>query len=294
MPEPSLDTASVAGRWVVVTGATSGLGEATAQALLRRGARVVVVGRDASRIAAALDRLRGAVPGATVESARADLSELEEVRRLAGELSVRFPRLEVLVNNAGAIFAERGLTREGRERTWALNVLSPFLLTHLLRDPLRAGGAGRVVMVASAAHRYQRLDLSDPEGLGWYRGYRAYARSKLALILLTKEFGRRWADEPIWVNAVHPGFVASGFGKNNRGGLGGFFAVTEALFGISPARGARTIVHVAADPEGGRVRGRYFAHGHLARVDPAAEDEATAARLWTMCALATGAPGANP
>lgn len=270
----------LSGRTAVLTGGTSGIGEAAASALLARGAAVWVIARDPARIAATLGRFRSAGIAERAEFLTADLSRMEEVRRVAGEVLVRCPRLDVLVNNAGAVFARRELTTEGHERTWALNVLAPQLLTELLYDRLAAGGVGRVVNVASEAHRHVHLRLDDLEGAHRYSGFGNYSRAKLAILMLTYETARRARGRGPSVNALHPGFVASRYGHNNPGAFGLGIRFAEALFGISPAHGARTVVYCASAPELAGVSGGYFARSRPRASSPASHDPAVAARLW--------------
>jgi len=181
------------------------------------------------------------------------------------------------------------VTAEGTERTFALNVLAPFLLTRLLHDRLRENAPSRVVMVASAAHNGNRLDLDDLEGRTKYSGYTAYGRSKLALILLTHELARRWNDDGITVNAVHPGFVRSGFGQNNGGGVA--LAIRFlALFGLSATKGAVTPVYVATSPQVEGTTGEYFVKSRAARSSRESYDDALARKLWDVCSEKVGLP----
>ncbi|MGI0132582.1 MAG: SDR family oxidoreductase [Thermoplasmata archaeon] len=232
----------------VVTGATSGIGEVTARRLASQGAFVVLVGHDVGRGRAALERIRTLVPSAQLDLVTGDLAERVGVDTLAAELTQRYPRIDVLVNNAGAIYARREVTRDGVERTWALNVVAPFRLTRGLEGSLRAAGYARVVNVASDAHRGQHLDFADLEGAKGYSGYRAYGRSKLALLVWTFELARRWSGTGVTVNAVHPGFVRTGFAQNNGGAFAGVVRFVSYLFAVGPEVGADTPVFAAVDP----------------------------------------------
>lgn len=263
---------NLSGKTMLVTGATGGIGLETARELARLGARVWVVGRSAQKTADAA-RAVGAA-GHLV----ADLSEMSEVRRLAAEFRDREERLDVLVNNAGAFYAKRQETREGIEMTWALNHLAPFLLTRELLPLLRASGHGRVVTVASAAHAQGRMRWDDPEFRRGYRGWAAYAQSKLANVLFARELARR--EPELLSNSLHPGLVRSGFAHNNGGLIDRVWGLVDR-FGITPQEGARTSVCLAADPSL-LVSGRYFSQERMTKEAPQARDDAAAARLWAL------------
>ncbi|KQS81991.1 short-chain dehydrogenase [Methylobacterium sp. Leaf361] len=269
----------------LVTGATGGIGYETAFGLARLGARVAMVGRDSGKLQACADRIRAAVPGAAVEPHRADLSAQAEIRRLAGTLRAAYPRLDVLVNNAGAIFDRRTLTVDGIERTWALDHLGYVLLTLELLDTLKdaaaAGGKPRIVNVASAAHYRGHIDFDDVEGARRYRAMGAYAQAKLANVLFTYALARRLRDSGITANAVHPGVVNTGFAKNTGGLLGAAWALMRPLL-ITPEKGARTSLHVASDPGLDGVTGRYFSHGRPKVSSAESRDEAVQERLWAL------------
>jgi retinol dehydrogenase-14 len=275
---------------VVVTGATSGIGLATAAALRTRVRTLVLVGRDGSRLAETARSLASDDTGATVRTHLADLSQLAEVRRLAAELAAAYPAIDVLVNNAGAYFSRRELTSEGIERTWALNVLAPYLLTRLLRDSLRAAARARVINVSSAAHVGAKLDFDDLEASRRYSGFRVYGRSKLALLLLTHEFARRWSVDHIAVNALHPGLVRSRFAQNNRGGTALAIRAATRAFGISSKRGAVTPVYLAVSPQVEGTTGAYFVRARAVRSSTASYDAPGALRLWGLCAERVGFP----
>src|SRR6185312_4690777 len=200
------------GKICVITGATSGIGLEAAGQLARRGARLVLVGRDPRRGEAALVRLRALVPRVEATIHYADLSLMAETRRLADELAAALPRIDVLIDNAGAVFDRHELTAEGLERTFALNHMAYFLLTNLLLDQLKAAAPSRIVVVASEAHRGAQLDFADLAGRRVGGGWQAYRRSKLANILFTAELARRLAGTGVTANCLHPGFVASRFG----------------------------------------------------------------------------------
>ena len=278
------------GKVAVVTGATSGIGRAVALRLASLGATTVVVGRGVERAAQAARTIAAQTSNRSVESlGGSDLALRSEMDRVARELGERYRRLSILVNNAGAYFHRREATPDGLERTFALNVLAPFVLTSRLRNALEAGAPSRVVQLGSAAHRGAFLDFENLQGERSYRGFRAYARSKLGVLLLTREFARRWPAGAIGVNAVHPGFVRSRFGRNNPGAAGVGFRVATSLFGISVARGAATPVYVATSPEAAGVSGEYFVRSHPSPGSRASRDPAAAARLFAICSeLAAG------
>jgi NAD(P)-dependent dehydrogenase (short-subunit alcohol dehydrogenase family) len=277
-------------RTIVITGASYGIGRATAQGLARSGKTLVLVARRKDLLAGLASELRAVHPTVEVCVHPADLALVSEVRRVAAEIRSEHPRVDVLINNAGAYFARRTETREGIERTFALNVLAPFLLTIGLREPLRAGAPSRVVMVASAAHEGYHLRLSDLEGRTRYSGFGTYGRSKLALILLAYEFADRWRSDRISVNALHPGFVASRFGRNNPGFVGAFVGTVSKLFGTSVVKGAATSVFAAASPEMEGVTGRYLTNCRIVASSPASYDRASGGAVWEYCAQRTGAP----
>ena len=280
---------SLAGRTAVVTGATSGIGVEIARGLAARGARTVVVGRGEERAAATAQELVRSTGNPAVESIGVtDLALMSDIQVLAEKIRGRFPNVSILVNNAGAYLRRRELTAEGHERTFALNVLAPYLLTSLLAERLRAAAPSRVVNVASTAHHGYRVDFANLEGATGYSGYRAYGRSKLELILLTREFARRFAGSGVSVNAVHPGFVASGFGQNNGGGTRIGFRILEALFAISVQRGAETPLYVATDPSAAPISGEYFARRRVVPASNASTNMADARKVYQVCAEITG------
>jgi NAD(P)-dependent dehydrogenase (short-subunit alcohol dehydrogenase family) len=272
----------MSGKTSLVTGATSGIGAVAALELARRGATVIVAGRDRARCAETVRHIRARAGNNAVEAVVADLSVQAEIRRLAGEVRGRFPRLDVLLNNAGALFLKRQLSADGFEMTFALNHLAYFLLTHLLLDRLKASAPARVVNVASAAHRGARLNFDDLQGERGYRGYRAYRQSKLANLLFTYELARRLEGTGVTANALHPGVVATRFGRNNW--LWRLWGPVFRLFAISPAQGAETLVHLASAPEVERVSGKYFVKKQAVPSSPESYDRAAAERLWKASA----------
>ena len=269
------------GRVCVLTGATQGIGRAAAESLLTTGVELVLVSRDLTRLQTLASDLRLRAPEAKVGVVAGDLSRMLEVRRVGAEIRARHHKVDLLLNNAGAVFARREVTVEGLEKTFALNHLAYFLLTQELLPVLREAPAARVVNVASDAHRPARLDLDDLQYERTpYSAFGAYGRTKLMNILFTREQARRVEGSPITVNAMHPGFVRSGFGQNNPGFFGGIIALGQVLFARTPKRGARTLVWLATSPEVAGVSGKYFVDEHEATPSAAARDDATAHRLW--------------
>lgn len=270
---------SLAGKTAVVTGATSGIGEAAAIAFAKAGAKLVIVGRDQTRGAATLAKVQAA-GDASATLLLADLSSMAEVRRLAGELGA-LPRIDVLLNNAGAIFNDRQVTVDGFERTFALNHLAYFLLTTLLLDKLKASAPARIINVSSEAHRTGKLRFDDLQSERKYGGLAAYSMSKLANVLFTRELARRLSGTGVTANAMHPGVVATGFGRNNAG-LFGFLVKLAAPFLLTPEKAARTASFLAGDPSLDAVSGDYFASSKPKTPTAAARDDAAAAKLWTI------------
>jgi NAD(P)-dependent dehydrogenase (short-subunit alcohol dehydrogenase family) len=277
----------VRGKVCMVTGATSGIGLVTAQALARQGATVIVVGRNRERGVATVKRIQQETGNAAVDWMVADLSVQAQVRQLVREFRERFARLDVLVNNAGALFARRSLSLDGIEMTFALNHLAYFLLTNLLLDTLKASAPARIVNVASAAHRGAQINFADVQGQRRYSGWRAYAQSKLANLLFTYELARRLEGTGVTVNALHPGFVATNFGRSNRGLVSLSIRVSQ-LAAISPEQGAQTIIYLATAPEVEGISGKYFVKQRVVPSSEASYDRDAAQRLWQVSATMTG------
>jgi|SRR5579875_490608 len=278
----------LSGRWVVITGATGGIGLAALRALAQSGAKLAIVGRDPARLerTAAELRERGARAVATFA---ADLTLLAEVRRLAAELQRELDDLAVLVNNAGAIYSRYALTPEGFERTWALNHLAPFLLTNLLLAKLASCAPAKVIATASDAHRGARLDLAapdSPERFG-FAGFARYAQTKLANILFTLELAQRLADREVGAYCFHPGFVATGFNRNN-GPLAALAMTLARPFARSPQEGARTLVWLVRTPPAELVSGAYYADCRIAKPSAAGQDLQLARELWERSAAQVG------
>jgi retinol dehydrogenase-14 len=277
----------MAGRTVLVTGGTGGIGRATALGLAALGAHLAITGRDRGSTQGAAGELRAA-GGGQVEVFVADLSAQSQVRRLAEEALQRLSRIDVLVNNVGGHWNTRHVTADGLERTFALNHLAPFLLTNLLLDRLQQSAPARVVTVSSNAHAQGRIDFDDLQGERSYSGARAYSQSKLANVLFTYELARRLPATSVTANALHPGVTHTSFGAEDPGGVQRLLVPLMRPFMKAPAQGAATSIHLASAPDLEQVTGRYFANSKPKRSSKRSYDEAAAARLWRVSADLVG------
>jgi NAD(P)-dependent dehydrogenase (short-subunit alcohol dehydrogenase family) len=268
----------MSGKTVVITGATSGIGQVAAEKLAAMGARMVLVARDKSRGEAELAQLRAITPGINHSIHYADLSQLGEVKRVAAEIAAAEPRIDVLINNAGALFGSRQVTSDGLELTFATNHMSYFVLTHGLRERLHASSPSRVVNVSSDAHKGQKLNFDDLQSTS-YSGFNAYGRSKLCNILFTRELARRWEGTGVTANSLHPGFVSTRFGDQS-GGLLSLGVRAAKIFAISPEKGAETIIYLASSAEVGNATGLYYYKCKPATPTKEAQDNTTAQQLW--------------
>jgi NAD(P)-dependent dehydrogenase (short-subunit alcohol dehydrogenase family) len=275
---------SLRGRVAVVTGASSGIGKETARGLAAAGATVVLLCREPSRGEAALAEIGAGRRDAELRLATADFARLSEVRRAAREILRTFPKVHILVNNAGLFRMRREETPDGHETTFAVNHLAPFLLTHLLLDALRAAGSARIVNVASEAHRGAELDLSDPDLRTGYSGRRAYANSKLANILFTYALARRLRESDVTANALHPGVIATGIVRDTPF----FVRWLWPLFSHGAKTGAETPLYVSASPDVAGLSGRYFDDRRERRSSRTSHDEALQERLWQLSERMTG------
>lgn len=282
--------ASMAGKTVLITGGTGGIGKATATGLARLGARVGIVGRDAARAAATANDIRSASGNPAVDVFIADMSSQAEVRRVAAEVLAAYPRLDVLVNNVGGFWAHRHTPADGLEHTFALNHLAPFLLTNLLLERLEASAPSRVVTVSSGAQSMGRIDFDDLQGERKYSGQRAYNQSKLANVMFTYELARRLEGTGVTANVLHPGVTRTDFGAEDQAWFFSMMSGLARLFMKSPAEGAATPIHLAASPEVEGVTGRYFANREPKRSNPASYDTRASARLWQESAALVGLP----
>lgn len=274
-------TVSMQNKTVLVTGATAGIGLVTARELARRGAQVTIVSRSPEKCVRVVDELKAETGNPNLEYITADLSLKEDVHRAAYEFKKRHTRLDVLLNNAGGVFMTRQVSKEGIEMTFALNHLNYFLLTHLLLDVLKASAPARIINVSSDAHRGAKVNFGDIQWQKNYSGFAAYSQSKLCNILFTYELARRLEGSGVTVNALHPGFVASEFGKNNG------FLMRLVLRLLSPVAkntndGASTSIYLATSREVDGVSGKYFVDAREVQSDPASYDRAAAEQLWNL------------
>ncbi len=264
---------------MVITGATAGIGLAAAKAFAARGDALAIIARDEGRARAAVAEMERDRPGnAPIDVLLADLSSQSQIRRVAGEILERYPRIDVLANNAGAMFTRRQVTVDGIELTWAVNHLAPFLLTALLLDRLKASAPSRIVTTASAAHEDARIPFDDLDAERSYRGLRRYGQSKLANILFTTELASRLAGTGVTANCFHPGLVATRFNFNN-GILMRLGMTALSLVSRSPEKGAETLIWLATSPDVAGVSGFYFVDKERRMPSRAAQDRLAAQRL---------------
>jgi retinol dehydrogenase-14 len=273
---------AMAGKTVLVTGATGGIGKATAVGLVRLGARVAITGRDMARAETAATDIRAVTNIPAVDAFAADLSSQTEVRRLAGEVLDRYPHLHVLVNNVGGFWAHRHVTADGLEHTLALNHLAPFLLTMLLLDRLKASAPARIVTVASGAHTAGRIDFDDLQGDRQYSGQSAYNSSKLANVMFTYELARRLHGSGVTATVLHPGVVRTAFGAEDQAA---FFTMLSPLirpFLKSTAQGAATSIYLASSVQVEGLTGQYFVNSKPTKSSASSYETAAARHLWQV------------
>jgi NAD(P)-dependent dehydrogenase (short-subunit alcohol dehydrogenase family) len=276
-------TWNIEGKQLLVTGASRGIGRATVLALAKLGANLSLLVRDRERGEQVIEEIRGTNPNGRVDLFVADLSSMKEVRRVAKEYRDKHDRLDVLINNAGAINMDREVTVDGYERTFATNHLAYYLLTEELLDLLKKSAPARIVNVSSEAHRSAKLDFDDlMQEKHSYAGFSQYCNSKLANILFTKELAKRLEGSGVTVNCLHPGVIASGFGRNNKGVFGFIMRNLAGPFLGSEESGARTSVYLASSPEVEGKSGLYFKSSKESTPTKTAQDAAVAGRLWTL------------
>ena len=270
------------GKICLVTGGTNGIGKATAQALARMGATVVIVGRNPAKCAAVVSEIKRLSGNDAVEALIADLSIMAEVRQAADQFKAKYQKLHVLVNNAGGAFGKRQVTSEGFEKTFALNHLNYFLLTRLLLDTLKASAPARIINVSSDSHKGAHLDFDDLQSEKGSFVFNAYGRSKLAVVVFSYELARRLSGTGVTSNVLHPGLVRTGF-ANNMGAVPsaviGFFM---RFVGLTPEQGAQTSVYLATSPDVENVTGKYWEKSKAVPSGRATYDEATWTRLWEV------------
>jgi NAD(P)-dependent dehydrogenase (short-subunit alcohol dehydrogenase family) len=269
------------GKTVVVTGATSGIGEVAAERLAAMGARIVMVARNTAKAEAVLAKLREVAPAQAHRAHLADLSSIADCWRLAQEIAGKESRIEVLVNNAGALFGSRETTVDGLEQTFATNHMAYFVLTMGLLGPLLASDSPRVVSTASRMHLGQSLNFDDLQMERSFNGVQAYGRSKLCNILFTRELARRYAERGLIANCLHPGYVATRFGDDS-GPMISLLNRIGKLMAISPEKGAETIIYLASSPEAAKVNGQYFHVCKAIKPSRQGRDDVMASRLWEV------------
>jgi len=286
---PRVTAPDLGGRTILLTGASSGIGLEAAVKLASAGAEMVLVARDPAKAAATLDEVRRRSGKTAVSTLCCDFASPAAIRQLAADFTASHRRLDVLVNNAGTVNPTRRLTEGGVELTFAVNHLGYFLLTQLLLDLLARSGAARIVSVASVAHFDGRLDLDDlAYARGGYSLLRAYARSKLANVLHTRELARRLAGTAVTANCLHPGPAASHIWTKASWWARPLLAIAGPFFMIPPAVGADRIVHLAASPAVASASGGYYDRDALVEPSAAARDQDTARRLWDISAALVG------
>jgi NAD(P)-dependent dehydrogenase (short-subunit alcohol dehydrogenase family) len=269
------------GKVCLVTGSSSGIGKVTARELAREGARVVMVCRNRAKGEAAQTEIRTASGNDQVDLVIADLTSLAEVRHAAAEINEKYPRLHILIHNAGGVNGVRRVSPDGLEATFVANYLAPFLLTEQLLDVIKASAPARIINVSSMAHQGGKIDFADLQGERRYSTWKAYSQAKLALVLFTYELARQLEGSGVTVNALHPGVIASNFDQ----GMGpfarfGWKLMSPFLSGVE--RGAQTTLYLAASPEIEEKSGKYFVKRREVQSSQVSYDEALRQRLWQV------------
>jgi NAD(P)-dependent dehydrogenase (short-subunit alcohol dehydrogenase family) len=275
------------GKVVVITGGTSGIGQVAAERLASMGARIVLVARSKSRGETALGRLRELAPSQPHGVHYGDVSRLADLNRLATEIRSGEPRIDVLINNAGAMFGKRQVTEDGLELTFATNHISYFALTQGLRESLASAGAARVINTSSHAHYRGAINFDDLQSEHNYKAFPVYSFSKLCNILFTRVLARRLEGTGVTANSLHPGFVKTRFGDESAGGMARMIGLMK-LFAISVEKGAETIIYLASSPDVAKTSGLYFYKCKPLEPSKLALDDAIAERLWTETAKLAG------
>lgn len=273
----------------VVTGATSGIGREIALGLARSGAELILVGRDVARTREVAQFIAAQSGNARVTGLIADLSLQSSVRDLAAQIRERFPQLDVLINNAGAIYEERSLTSEGFERSWALNHLAYFSLTLQLLGVLKASPQGRIINVASQMHARGRIRFDNLQGESGYSRWAAYSQSKLANVLFTYALARRLARTRLTANCLRPGTVASGFGSSLKGWSKALLWLLRPLM-LTPVQGADTALYLATSPDVAATSGKYWFRRQRSPSSALSLDQALQEKLWRLSLEQTGLP----
>jgi retinol dehydrogenase 12 len=270
------------GKTVLVTGATNGIGFITARELAKMDATVLMVARDEQKGRTKLEEIRQAVPHAKLELMLADLSSMASIRQLATNVTAKYASLDVLVNNAGAFYSDRRVSKDGLEMTFALNHIGYFLLTNLLLETLKRTKNSRIVSVSSGAHMSGKINFDDLQLEQKFSGWNAYCSSKLMNVLFTKELSRRLAGTGVTVNCLHPGFVNTGFAGDAKDLIGRALNFVKNFAAITPDKGAETMIYLSSSHEVANVTGQYFEQKKMARVNPIAEDSSVAKKLWDV------------
>lgn len=284
MSNATMNSLRLDGQVALITGASSGMGTATATALARMGAHVVLLCRDAARGAKAVETVKSESGSQKVELLLADLASQRSIHEAAAEFKRRHWRLHILVNNAGVNLGQRTVTPDGLEATFATNHLGPFLLTHLLLDVLKASAPSRIINISSGAHKPGKIHLDDLQFERKYSAFQAYAQTKLANVLFTYELARRLKGTGVDVNVADPGLVATSLGRDQLI----FRLIVKIPWLQTPAEGAQTAIHLASAPELEGVTGKYFVKSQEESSSKASYDERLARELWDVSARLTG------
>lgn len=277
------------GKTILITGGTDGIGLVTAENLARQGARLTILARNPQKSADTVEQIKNATGNPNVDYLVADLSVQSQVRRATAEFRARHDRLDVLLNNAGAVFVRRQLSADGLEMTFALNHMAYFILTLELLDLVKAAAPARIVNVSSMAHQGAVLNFDDLQSERLYRSWDVYSRSKLANLYFTFELARRLQGTGVTVNALHPGFVSTNFGRSNGGIFRPLFWLSQRV-AISPEEGAQTSIHLASSPAVEGITGKYFVRSKVAASSRASQDADAARRLWQISEQLAGMP----